>query len=94
MFSLSCPHCGATVRIFSAEWQSQRGTKERVCPSCGHGVEVAFSAKRYVPAAAVLLLVSLAVAIFLGMPTRYFGQVIGPSLGLPLLTSMCLRKAR
>ena len=92
MFRMSCPHCGATVNILSAAWQSQRQANEKTCPSCGAGVEAAFSAKKYIPAATALLLVSLVTMKIVGIPVTYLGQAIGLSLGLALLPSMGLRK--
>jgi hypothetical protein len=89
-----CPYCNAQVNAFSEPWQQQRQSKEKICPACKKGVEVVFSAKRYIPMLIGLLFVGWAVIEFMGLQQRHLWYVIVLSPGIALLPSTCLRKRK
>ena len=91
MLKLVCPHCTASVEIFSEPWQSQRKSNKKVCPSCGKGVEPAFSAKRYVPLLFAFLLGSWLSFSLFNLPFKFIAAAISLSFGVALLPSMYLR---
>ena len=35
-----CPHCAKPIAMFGPEWQEQRGSRDRFCPSCRKAVVV------------------------------------------------------
>lgn len=92
MLKLVCPHCAVPVGIFSEPWQSQRKSRKKACPSCGKGVEPAFSAKRYVPLLVIVLLASWLIVSLFGLPFQYLAGAFSLSFGIALLPSVYLRK--
>lgn len=85
-----CPHCNAQVAIFSKEWQAQRKSKIKACPSCGKTVVVAFDGKtylRWLVAATPIMLISYFIFGFGG-----FRIFLPAAVALPLFPSLRLSK--
>ena len=85
---MKCPHCQAEIKIFGKEWQNQRPSKEKHCPSCNGLVDMTFNGRKF----AILLLPSLAFA-FITFPL--FGQwSLGISLAVILLPCAQFQKPK
>lgn len=44
---MKCSQCASAIGVFSPEWQSQRETGEKTCPSCGAAVEPVFGGIKF-----------------------------------------------
>lgn len=45
---MKCPNCSSDVAVFSAQWQSQRDSAAKKCPSCNTEVEAVFGARAFI----------------------------------------------
>jgi len=82
-----CPHCKASVSLFGAEWQSQRNSKEKFCPSCKKTVFVKFDGKAYVTG---LALVFFGIAVCYWLLGLFAIYLIPFSFAVPVLPSLRL----
>jgi hypothetical protein len=88
MFKPTCPHCHKQVALLEAAWQSQRNSKQRICPHCKGSVTVQFKTSIY----ALWLLAFLAASAVGGFIFGAYGFAIPFLLAFitPLVPSIYL----
>ncbi len=66
MIEFTCPRCKVTFSAFSPEWQAQRASKEKYCPSCKSRVLLEHASVPFLGWFAVFTGIGIAAAFFLG----------------------------
>jgi len=65
---MKCQSCSNDVAIFSAEWQSQRDSAVKKCPSCGREVEAVLGARPFFTWFILSGIVIAGIALAVGSP--------------------------
>lgn len=66
MIEVTCPRCKVTFSAFSPEWQAQKASKEKYCPSCKSRVVPEYALVPFLGWFAAFTSIGVAGSFFLG----------------------------